>query len=76
MAATTLARSSFGGFVGATQILKVVDASLLTVGTSIPFGAVSQGTVIQILPNNQVRVRVTAGPTSGRLLFVKGTAAG
>lgn len=76
MAATSLERASFGGFLGATQILKVIDASLLTVGTSIPFGNASQGTVIQILPNNQVRVRVTAGPTSGRLLFPKGAPAG
>lgn len=58
------------------MVLKLVDATGIAVGASIPFGNVSQGTVTQILPNNSIQVRVTAGPTSGRLLYPKGAPAG
>lgn len=74
--ATTLERASFAGQIGSQIVLKLVDATGIAVGASIPIGSSGTGVVTQILPYNSVRVRITAGPTSGALLIPRGTAAG
>jgi hypothetical protein len=72
---TTLERASFGGQKGATINLKFNSMASYAVGVSCTVGGTMQGTITQLLPNNQVKLRIDV-PTvpSAKLIHAKNAA--